>query len=97
MYAVLKSREYETLSSDMAFLYDRQTSETGNSQRPLQDVVRSHGIRDNFEYLSASEDGFRKVHLFFSELACMKAVYCINPVLLVGWYLLISLFISFHV
>jgi hypothetical protein len=35
--------------------------------------------------------------LFFSELACMKAVYCINPVLLVGWYLLISLFISFHV
>ncbi len=58
---MLKSREYATLSRDMDFLYDRQTSETGNPQAPSQDIVRSHGIRDNFEYLSAVKDDFLKV------------------------------------
>ena len=65
LYAVLKSREYETLLNDMGFLYDRQTSETGDSQAPLQDVVRTHGIRDNFEYLCATKDNFPKVLFSF--------------------------------
>lgn len=58
---MLKTREYEILSRDMDFLYDRQTNETGVSQESLQDVIRSHGNRDNFEYVTATRDGFIEV------------------------------------
>jgi hypothetical protein len=35
----------------MGFLHERQAN--GSSNGPLQDVVRSHEMRDNFEHVSA--------------------------------------------
>ena len=65
---MLKTREYETLSRDMDFLYDRQYSETAASQESLQDVIRSHGIRDNFEYLTTAKDGFIEVDFVLASM-----------------------------
>ena len=61
MYAVLKSREFEVLSHDMDFLYDRNTIITGDLQEELNDVVRNHGVRDDFEYLPAAKVNSVKV------------------------------------
>ena len=60
---MLKAREYEILSRDMDFLYDRQTSESAVSQESLQDVIRSHGNRDNFEYVIST-----KVRIIYSGI-----------------------------
>ena len=56
MYAVLKSYEYQTLSEDIGFLYDLETSNSSeNSSRKKRSnvtkVIKDHGVRDEFEYL----------------------------------------------
>ena len=68
MYAILKTREYQTLSEDIDFLYDINSTNNHRSKNKLAKVTdaveirNEHGLRDGFEYLpsgtSNKEVGF---------------------------------------
>ena len=57
MYAILKTREYQTLSEDIDFLYDINSTNNHRSKNKLAKVTdaveirNEHGLRDGFEYL----------------------------------------------
>ena len=71
MYAILKTREYQTLSEDIDFLYDINSPNSTNNHRSKNnlakvadavEITNEHGLRDGFEYLpggtSNKEVGF---------------------------------------